>query len=133
MLNRFGFDRLKMIPGIEPFLQPDIIVDLLDILNKDGELELISMIQKYHQENESEVTNILFYNKHQQVHKHTQEVEKELIKNVPDVQESDDYVCANRDCRSKKVRLVRKQKRGADEMESTYISCTKCGRKAQVA
>lgn len=132
-LNEFGFDHLRSIPNIQSFLVPDIISDLLDIYKQDGEMEIVSMIQRYNDAKENEPVNLLFYHKSQKIHEHTKQMEKDLIKNVPEVEESEEYTCSDRSCGSKKIRIVKIQNRGLDEMASSYALCMKCGRKTKVA
>lgn len=127
-LNEFGFAQLQALPEISRFIIPDIIPDLLDIYKTDGPEEIINMITKFVKAGETEISNILFYNKHQQVHHDTYEIEKDLIKNVPEVEESEDYICSNAHCRSRKLRVVRAQTRSADEALSVFTHCTQCHR-----
>lgn len=67
--------------------------------------------------------SIIFRHSSQDVHRATQKVEIELIKNEPEVEESDTIQCT---CGSKKVRTVTKQTRRADEPPTIFATCVVC-------
>ena len=128
VLNEFGFAELQKIPEIATFLIGDIIPDLLDIYSKDGPTEILSMINLYNVAGEKEISNLLFYHKNQKVHADIFEIEKDLIKNIPEVELSEDYVCSNQNCGSRKLRVLRIQMRSADEPATVFTNCTVCRR-----
>lgn len=68
-------------------------------------------------------TSIIFNHPSQDVHRMTQKVELELIKNEPDVVERTTIQCA---CGSGRVRTTTVQTRSADEPATVFAQCVVC-------
>ena len=73
--------------------------------------------------------SIIFNHPSQDVHRSTQKVEIELIKNEPDITDERTVIqCA---CGSGRVRTVTVQTRSADEPSTIFAQCAKCKRRWQ--
>ena len=130
LLDNLGLSELKSIPNIEIFLIPDLIPDLIDIKEKNGIQTIVDMITKYNNYQGDKIpTDLLYFHPIQEKHKITQQIEKDLILNKTDVIENDNIQCSNTLCKSRKVRVIPKQIRSADEPMSLHIYCTQCHKK----
>ncbi len=132
-LEPYGYNRLLEVPDINEFLIPDILPDLLDIINEnDGHNVLINMIQDFSKTPEhirSTRTNILLFHPSQKKFEFTKKLERDMLLKTPDVEESELYQCSNKACGSRKLLIARVQTRSADEALSMILLCTVCKKK----
>lgn len=117
-----GADVLRSTPGIEPFLLPGLIPDLL-YLAETGQLsEAISRARP------NDPTSIIFNHPSQIFHEETKKVEMDILTGNIDLTESD-IECINPRCRAKSVVGPKiEQRRRADEPPTGKFRCTKCRR-----
>ncbi len=125
-----SYDRLKLLPGISKFLVPELIPDLLSILSEPkGEETLLKMIEEFDKRPEQPLPNLLFLDPYQKEYEYTKEVEKDLVKNIQEVEESETMECSNTKCKSKKILARPVQANRGDEGVSYFTLCTECGRR----
>jgi DNA-directed RNA polymerase subunit M/transcription elongation factor TFIIS len=124
------YNRLKLLAGIDKFLMPELIPDLLSILaEKNGEETLIKMIEEFEKNPNQPVQRLLFLHPDQKEYEYTKAVERDLIKNLPEVEESETMECSNVKCKSRKILARPVQARSGDEGVSFFTLCTECGRR----
>jgi len=115
-----GVDILRSTPGIQPFLLPGLIPDLL-YLAQLGRLP--EAIQRADPRNPS---SIIFNDPSQRFHEETKKVEMDILTGNIDVAESD-IECINPKCKTRSViGPILQQRRRADEPPTGVFRCTRC-------
>ena len=148
------YQLLQRIPGISPYLIPELIPDLIYLLQWEGLQQFPDLIKVFQirgfsaidssvqlqilnagvsrlaelitQADPSHPSSIIFQHPSQGVHEQTQKVEIELIKDEPDVEKREDIVCPDKRCASRRVQLVPVQTRSADEPPTIFARCAQC-------
>ena len=179
-------DVIRQIPGIQPFLTPDLILDvififqyegakayidslttkpidknLMDVMinwpwdhflnvlsefTKVGIPELTNIMYRYGMERLANLltlrdpsrdghllfdpenpSSLIFNHPSQEKNAADLEVEKDIIRNEPDVADHATEQC--HECKSKRIRLVSVQTRSADEPPTIFAECVNCRKK----
>lgn len=68
-------------------------------------------------------SSLIFKNSSQDVHRSSEKVEIEMIRNEPEISESATEQCA---CGSRRIRTQTVQTRGGDEASTVFAECVKC-------
>lgn len=117
-----GVDVLLATPGLEPYLTPDLIPDLITMAQKGIITEALSRA------NPDDPKSIIFNYPTQAIYQETRALEIKLATGQVEVIQSD-VICINPKCRAKKVvGPFIKQTRRADEPPTAIYRCTQCKR-----
>lgn len=117
-----GAAQLQSIPGIEPYLIPELIPDLLYLANQ-GRLE-----QAISRANPNNPSSIIFNDMSQEVHAQTYQTDMKIMRGEFEVPMTE-IPCPNARCGAKTVSgPFIKQTRGGDEPATFQFRCPKCGK-----
>lgn len=117
-------DELKRLPETAPYLSnPEIVSHMVWLMNKRGKEGLLKAIAHA---DPVYPMSLIFNDPDYQKNEDELKVEKERLRNIPDVVKSELFKCKG--CGSNKVRVEQKQLRRADEAASTIITCVGCGK-----
>lgn len=117
-MNRYifrGAENIQITPEIEAFRK-----ELRDNILRRGVNALSRLVDK---SDPARPESLIFNHSSQDIHRRTQEIEVELIKNEPEVIERDDIQCR---CGSTRIQTSSRQLRGADEPETVEYHCVSC-------
>lgn len=112
---------LKQVPGISPFLIPDILPDLIYLYQTDLEGLKIAIAKA----DPKSPVSILFSHPSQDVHKAKEEKEINLMTDIGELIEREGIKCK---CGSGFVQINTRQSRRADEPATVDAHCVECGR-----
>jgi len=124
--------KLKSYSVLNPFIVPDLIPDLIYIMNqppdeKNWGIDALINLAKSADPNNPE--SIMFQHPLQHQFINTYKIESDLIKNEPDLIRGLDIPCPKRSCDSKRAYTNTAQLRSADEGSTKIYLCIKCGHK----
>lgn len=113
------YDKLLTVPGIQPYLLPELIPDLIYLLD-NGQLETAVLAA-----NPDKPFSIIWNHPSQETHRETLKTELDILSGEIDVRETE-IECINPKCRLKSVVKTTKQMRSPDEPSTDIFRCTKC-------
>lgn len=175
LLSMPEYQVLLNVPGIQPYLVPALLPDLLYFLTYDGAEALINayylsraqelrlafrnggldgffatinpemtseqrstlttelyaqgaqvLAQVINRADPSRPESIIFQHPSQEVHRQTQKVEIDLIKDEPELVERTDIQCRNTRCGARRIQTAIVQTRSADEPATVFARCVAC-------
>lgn len=110
---------LKRIPGIEPFLIPDLLPDLLYMVSLPNGKDLI--VDAIKKTDPSKPKELIFNHQLQDPNRRLMAMEKMILQDVHETVEHEFIRCSK--CGGKRLDVHRKQTRSLDEPETVFYSC----------
>ncbi|MEM3857928.1 MAG: hypothetical protein QW478_00835 [Candidatus Micrarchaeaceae archaeon] len=114
----------EQLPEIQPFVIDSLIPDII-YLYKEGGIDRLK--QALSTANPMEPESLIFNDKSQDAHRHTQKIEFEILKNEPEVTEITNMTCRNPNCKGTKfIIFAPMQLRSSDEPQNFRVYCIQC-------
>ena len=122
-------ERLQNIPFVLPFLRErSLVPHLIFLLKARGEEGLRAAVMRA---DAADPMSIVRNDPEYKKHEITLKMEREQVRNLPDVVKSDHFQCSNPSCGSRRMYITQAQLRSADEGMSTLLKCANCGQQAR--